>query len=364
MKRFVIVLCAVLLVGVSGFAEVWENHTDMDLLSGVKVLDDLYVVTGLVSIEPEDNVKNDLLQSTGDVVAYNQTGDVLWKYDYGQGKPGKVCDILGFFPDGNILMMEYDYRDSPTNLWEQDLGYFLLSIEGERKAIPDKVKNINQAKQVWSSENGLVFYIPGHDADSSTLTCYDKNLDFQWEIKMAAYSNMWLNQVIMDDAKNAYCAGFIEEKKGSSAALLKLDAQGEAVWMYQHPEQSCYYDVILDENYLYTGGYEAGTESGAPRDALLCKQDSNGNVIWKQSYSDLEWGSIYSLEAYGGEIVLLGKEKGNQVAGISPFYFSKMDQDGMLLANESIYVDTEYSQRPILSHSFDGKAVLFLDNKL
>ncbi|CAM9618697.1 unnamed protein product [Discosporangium mesarthrocarpum] len=124
----------------------------------------------------------------------------------------------------------------------------------------------------------------------------------------------------------------------SDFAVVKLDANGTAVWCWQ--EGTTEYDRLTamtadSDGSIYLGGYTFGNWSGANAglsDFAVVKLDANGTAVWRWQEGTSTNDYFYAMTTgVNGSIYLGGFTSGNWGgvnAGLVDFAAVKLDKDG------------------------------------
>ena len=116
--------------------------------------------------------------------------------------------------------------------------------------------------------------------------------------------------------------------------ILKTDSKGNHVWNKTSggPEYDTAYAIqpCTDGGYVITGSTESGTES---YEAFLLKIDSEGNVLWMNTYGNYTTGR-HVVETSDNGLIIVGSQHSSDFDDLD-FLLIRTDSDGALLWNRT-----------------------------
>lgn len=338
--------------------------------------------------------KNIIGVENADVVLYyiDDDGGLLWSAKIGTDKNDYATDIIQT-ADGGFAITGYTYGgliDSTTTdvflLKTDDQGfpvYFqtfggpsddegakILNtpdggfyIAGSTKSFGNGLQSAllirtdNNGNQVWTNVNSAT------DINAYKTACYNLNgqiiaagntLDFStnnrenyislidttgnliWSKKFGSNGSEYLNQILLLNDGNIISVGSSDNQSAGNFDfnICKLDSSGTLLWNknYGRSEYDEAKSVALCANGdLVIGGTTNISSSSSPvlQNAML-RIDSNGNLLWSNSYGDPSGNSegVRVIEGFNNALISVGYLKSiNDVFGET--YFVKSDANGV-----------------------------------
>jgi hypothetical protein len=184
------------------------------------------------------------------------------------------------------------------------------------------------------------------------------NQDFEvvWETELSdnLYQNYQLKWAQEDSQGNIYASG----REGSFfnySVMIKLNAEGEQLWRYSHPENNRLYGgegLLLDDNNIYLTGARDFT---IPEDGeswvwpiFIMKINSEGELVWEKNLWHLEDRFLTGLQIKeNGEIILSGSAENNLTGIGGGCWIEAYDADF-----NSIWERYVIDQRYVLAYKF------------
>lgn len=118
---------------------------------------------------------------------------------------------------------------------------------------------------------------------------------------------------------------------GSDIWVLKLDSQGNIIWQnsYGTSEYETAYSIALTKQggCIITG---TGPGQSPTVDAIALRLDSKGNLLWSKSYGSSGSDTAYSIDSGGGTFTLIGQTDSVNNTAID-FWAMKLNRRGKIL---------------------------------
>ena len=339
-------------VYVTGFSagDIWIRKYDS---KGDVVWTDMYGVTfgddrGFdVAVDIEGNLyvtgyefRGDLGQNTNVWLRkYDTNGNTLWtetydspahSEDYGHGVTVDAA--------GNVYVTGYERRvdlDQNNNVWLRKYDTNGNTVWTETYDNPNH--GGDHGYGVALDVYGCV-YVTGNehrtDLEQGTnilLLKHDTSGNVLWTrtYNSPGHLNDQGKGVVVDANGNVYVTGFESRPdlgQNSNVWLRKYDTNGNTLWTktYNNPVYEWGWEVGRDvavdtEGNVYIAGYESFPSSGHA-DIWLRKYDTDGNVLWTETYDSPahseDYGHGVAVDAVGN-IYVVGREKRDDLGGIN-----------------------------------------------
>ena len=217
----------------------------------------------------------------------NSKGDSLWTKFYGFDAAKMIR-----LNNDHFMMAGIDTNASYAT------SLSLLEID----SLGDIINNIKPTYKTQASSDYFSSFIQNSDSSflythytnttngfASTLTKFNKDFSFAWQLKDTSFCNAYIRKAMTDEQGNIY---LIASKKLGlykyQANFMKLSSKGEILLSKSIISNRSYnlFDFIFDNNsFLFMGVGNDTVMSGAPDKALLIKMDTLFNPIWTKYYS-------------------------------------------------------------------------------
>ena len=202
---------------------------------------------------------------------------------------------------------------------------------------------------------GYLIAGPYRNGSACWLAKVDSTGAVQWS---RDYMGVFIYRIVQANDGGYAILGVISASNVSrDATLIKTDSEGKMIWnqTYGSSIQFIRFVKAADGGYALTGNtFRTNTSQGA---ALLTKTDSLGNVIWNQTYSQLGEGAVWSVAKTSDGGYALGC--GSNFIG----NLAKVDSTGNLQWNISFSFDSPSTVRSVMQLG-DGSYVFLQGNAL
>ncbi len=269
-------------------------------------------------------------------------GDSLWTRFYGFDGAKMI-----HLNNGHFMMAGIDTSKSfstSLRLLELDsIGNMVNDIKPDYKT---QSSSDYFSSFIQNSDSSFLFsnYTNTTNGFASTLTKFNKDFSFAWQLKDTSFSNAYIRKAMMDEQGNI-C--LIASKKLGlykyQANFMKLSSKGEILLSKSIISNRSYnlFDFMFDNRNLLCMGVGNDTVmSGAPDKAFLIKMDTLFNPIWTKYYSPYNpWygDNLTSItKCKDGNYVLCGSitrkiNSGINYLGCEAAAMIKVDKDGKML---------------------------------
>lgn len=257
----------------------------------------------------------------------------MWQQTYGGINDERVYSIVAT-SDGGFALAGYTYNYSAINR-----NFLLIKTDQQGNMLWNQTYGDNETDAAYS----MVETTDGGFALTGRTDLGAGYIDF-WLVRTDAYGNMLWNKTyggpdldwawcVVETSDGGFALAGDTESFGGGAWLVRTDESGNMLWnqTYGGTEEFGFSSMIQtsDGGFALTG-YRY-TYSDDPKDVWLVKTDSNGNMLWNQTYRGTE---AYSLvQTTDGGYVLLVSERENDSSGI---WLIKTDEDGNVIWNKQI----------------------------
>ncbi len=333
MKKLFFILIIVILSSVfpllagNGVQRVWVKHFNSN---------------SSVAVMQLDSASNVYIGGYDYIIKYNSAGNQLWTASH-QGNPtslllkkqnlvfvymggdwdnGYAYGIKNINPETGTQNWELDYTGDQS--WNEPIAsvqdkfgnLYVVGFSGQRGHYNCVLTKINPAGQVdWQkiydsgfseqptdvviSQTGDI-YIAGNIFKSNRanylLLKYDSDGQFKWSKTYVGKNNNWAEAVkaSLDSDGNLYVAGFSGNYDGhlkSNFHILKYDSDGNLIWLnsYDGPYNGHDWDIdtptdllVNSDGIFVTGGIASSSEY----DWVVIKYDFDGNRKWVNTYNN------------------------------------------------------------------------------
>jgi len=257
----------------------------------------------------------------------------MWQQTYGGTNDERAYSIVPT-SEGGFVLAGYTYNYSAINR-----DFLLIKTDQQGNMLWNQTYGDNETDAAYS----VVETKDGGFALTGRTDQGAGHIDF-WLVRTDAYGNMLWNKTyggteldwawcIIETSDGGFALAGDTESFGGGAWLVRTDGAGNMLWnqTYGGTEEFSFSSMIQtsDGGFALTG-YKY-TYSNDPEDVWLVKTDSNGNMLWNQTYRGIEAYSL--LQTADGGYVLLVSERENDRSGI---WLIKTDEDGNLIWNKQI----------------------------
>jgi len=228
------------------------------------------------------------------------------------------------------------------------ISLILESCQRNKPEVPPTTMDTQPTYFFFSGEIGA--------NDNSTLVSYDDNViicEYSSIIKVSkSGTKIWQKE--FNAGKGSHASGIAETNNhdfyicGSTSRnysnskidilLIRMNSSGDTIWtkVYGGMETDYGYNIIAtsDGNLLISGKTES-FGAGSIGDIYLIKVNSNGEIIWSNSYPDQDQEIPFHLmETSNGEYLVTGTNEDN--GNSRELYLLKVNQNGTQLWNKKI----------------------------
>ena len=328
----------------------WERATDI-----LQTSDGGYVIVGYAPTEGAGN--NDYW-----LIKTDENGNEQWNKTYGGIHDDHASAVIqtqdqGFVIVGPWLLVKTD--ENGTMMWNQTL------LSGDAKAVLEThdggyaiagghrlVKTNSEGNQVWEKiyelsaidsfvqtpDNGFalagVIGSPIDDSYDFWLAKTDENGTLEWSKNYGGYEFDYAFTVVLTSDGGFALSGVTWSFGAGSNNfwLVKTDSEGNMLWNQTYggeSDEQPYSMIQTNDNGYAIAGYTVSYGSGSS-DFWLIKTDSNGNPLWNQTYGGYNWDVARSvIETDDGGYALTG-ETGSFGSGNFDFWIIKTNQQGII----------------------------------
>jgi len=242
-----------------------------------------------VSDLDNDGFENDIVFVSyfGDIIVVNETGDIVWKSDFGGGgysivvadldndglkddfavgaNDGTVYKVMAFnTSDGkNWVNFWNSSQNFTTIIWEVAIGDFDKDGDDDVAAIEGSQGSYGKL-QVFVGDNGsLIFKTTSFTSDVRSLTAVDLNHDgFRDEIVIGQDGNIW-----------AY--------RWNGTYGVELNTTGDEIWKVGQPADSIFEIATIDlDNDGYVDEIIAGDRGSSVGPGYIWAFNETGDYLW------------------------------------------------------------------------------------
>lgn len=149
-----------------------------------------------------------------------------------------------------------------------------------------------------------------------------------WEKYFKGIKRGSIQPLIQTNDKGYVIAG--DESGGSLGCIIKVDSKGEELWRKKYGSRSNEFDFIKEvpEGFIAVGQIEKIEDDVQKDDVYVVKTDSNGEVIWENSFGSKEdeWGA-FAVETKDKGYIVVGTTY-SSVTKKSDIYAVKINDKG------------------------------------
>ncbi|MBB6066512.1 SBBP repeat-containing protein [Methanococcus maripaludis] len=271
------------------------------------------------------------------VLKYDTDGNLLWNNSYDYASDFDFAEDIAVDKFGNSYILGYGVKDYDSDLliikydtdgnllWNNSYDYALSSDYSKAIAL-DKLGNV---------------YVTGYGAGGTywdmLILKYDTDGNLLWNNSYDYdHDADYPEAIAVDKFGNSYVAGYGVTGYMCDILVLKYDTDGNLLWNNSYDCASSNegaFSIALDKfgNAYVTGYGDAGDYSW---DILTLKYDKDGNLLWNNSYdyaSNDDYAGYIAVDKFGNSYIL-GYGYGEYTSDI---LIIKYDKDGNLLWNNS-----------------------------
>ena len=220
--------------------------------------------------------------------------------------------------DGNIFLTGFTEGnlDGIVNSGASDI--FLMKFDKSGKKLWTRLYGTEKTdfgRFVKTDSSGNIFisgYTLEEDENEGTydgfLMKLDKNGEPVW-VKQATEENSVCTSIVFDETENIYISGYIDDSNDLPSAgtqdafLAKFSQDGTRIWLKKWGSEN--YDAgaitFFHDGYIYVPGFTNGDVGGTgflggTYDAFLTKLDTDGNISWTKQWGTIGTETAYSLQ--------------------------------------------------------------------
>ncbi len=306
------------------------------------------------------------LESHAFAQKYDMSGDTLWSKQYGGGNDVAWKGIIT--SDGGIAIVGWTFHEASGN--GGDVSLAKLDANGELEWMR-KFGNGEGYGIAEASEGGYVIVAKwegttgGVGADDMYVIRTDEFGNTIWQKTIGGISleHGYSVQESKTESNVFYVLGWTMSF-GSGAAdlyLLKIDASGDVVWSktYGNGIYEEGYPVLLvmgeaegESIYMFGEQYDF---SQTTRDIIAVKANSNGDVIWSNSYGSPGYDKVSDVVQMEDGFYLIGWTSG--FTSLAKMLLAKIESNGDLVGGWIYGQDTN-------EEASQGYGLDYFENKL
>jgi len=300
------------------YEQAWVAHYDGPPITGIHSNDyvkDMVVRDNYIYVTGYEG----LFGSDWATVKYDYAGQEIWvaRYEEGIGQP----EAMAVDADGNVYVTGYNNNDNAI-----DVVTFKYSPDGELLWEERYISSggNNSPNDIAIDASGDIYIagaslIPGQDDFDLLLLKYDSEGNELW-VRTLDNGDEQLDSgyaLTIDRDGNAIVAGWTEP----AAYLVKYSPTGDLLWDEEHVSYAPWdqwkaVETDADGNIYALGEISIGSQ---PKSLWTTKYDSNGNILWEQTYM-----GTHTYDSYAGGLALM-PDGGLVITGQSfdvPFHIS------------------------------------------
>ncbi len=278
---------------------------------------------------------------------FDASGHVVWERTYGSAQqqwgftvveaPDNGYVAAGFVersdPAANYPWEAYFLKVDPNGntVWEKTYNYTYRNVINSIAVVPDGYL-----------ASGFISTVPNAGAEAYFIKL-DFDGDKAWEKAVANPDNVWTNAGQLTSDGGYISAGETFPRGADSWSyeaydgyLLKVDANGNPVWDQSYSATPDHYDSIATVQQTSDNGYIAagGTGYYYSQHIWIFKTDSQGSKIWERSLSLGQRSQINSIRQTpdGGYIAACGVQ---QASGRWQGYLLRLDSNGYVIWDQT-----------------------------
>jgi hypothetical protein len=323
----------------------WQQTYDpIGIVQIIQTSDGGFALTGYVGPTP-----NFVYDGGPCLIKTDSQGNEQWNQTYYVKYPdlnlGSAGPIIQTSDGGFLIGGRYNHG-----------GAFLLKTDskGNVQWIQKYPSKEYIADLIKTPTGGYVISGPYQNGTECWLALVNSNGIEQWN---RDYNGVFIYRIVQANDGGYAMIGEVLASNGSGAALIKTDSEGKIIWNQTYGSSLEYIRFLqsTDAGYILAGNtIRTNTSQGA---ALLTKTDSLGNILWNQTYSQFGEGTVRDIAKTndGGYAFGFGD---NFIA-----QFVKVNATGNLQWNISFSFDYTSNVHSVMQLS-DGSYVFLAGNAL
>ena len=226
------------------------------------------------------------------LVRISKDGKLKWQKGYYSDKDDYYVgnDLIKIAKD-NLLIAGYEDH---VEFFDSEINAYMnaITIDGARNGIKRYGGNkVDKIHSIISVKDGYVFAGEtdswSHGEKDAYIVKVNKDGDIIWSKSFGWRYSEVARQIIATKDGGYIAVGYTDSdhKNQKDAFVVKMDANGEKVWLYHYgsrENEEGYGIVESDDGYVFVG-YTKDTKS-YNSDIYLVKIDKNGSVMWHRNY--------------------------------------------------------------------------------